>query len=79
SVVVARRIRGTLESLTPTSNQKPVVSSDDIVKEYLRPAILQPAQLTIPSTTNVSSSSSSSSVVESKAIPLEMLTQVIVK
>ncbi|CAF5161609.1 unnamed protein product, partial [Rotaria sp. Silwood1] len=45
SVVVARRIRGTLESLTPTSNQKPVVSSDDIVKEYLRPAILQPAQL----------------------------------
>ncbi|CAF4633613.1 unnamed protein product [Rotaria sp. Silwood1] len=75
SVVVARRIRGALESLTPTSNQKPVVSSDDIVKEYLRPAILQPAQLTIPPTTNVSSSSSSSSVVESKAIPLEMLTQ----
>jgi hypothetical protein len=33
SVVVARRIRGTLESLTPSSNQKPVVSSDDIVNE----------------------------------------------
>ncbi len=33
SVVVARRIRGALESLTPSSNQKPVVSSDDNVNE----------------------------------------------
>ncbi len=33
SVVVARRIRGTFESLTPASNQKLVVSSDDIVNE----------------------------------------------
>jgi hypothetical protein len=33
SVVVARRIRGALESLTPSSNQKLVVSSDDIVNE----------------------------------------------
>ncbi|CAF1020088.1 unnamed protein product [Rotaria sordida] len=74
SVVVARRIRGVLESLTPASNQKPIVSSDDIVNEYLRPAIFQPTQLTIPSTTNTSSSSSSS-IIESKAIPLEMLTQ----
>ena len=32
SVVVARRIRGAFESLTPT-NQKLVVSSDDIVNE----------------------------------------------
>jgi len=35
SVVVARRIRGTFESLTPSSNQKLVVSSDDIVNEYV--------------------------------------------
>jgi hypothetical protein len=33
SVVVARRIRGNCDILTPTSNQKPVISSDDIVKE----------------------------------------------
>jgi hypothetical protein len=33
SVIVARRIRGTSEALTPYSNQKPVVSSDDIVNE----------------------------------------------
>jgi hypothetical protein len=33
SVVVARRIRGALESLTPSSHQRPVVSSDDIVNE----------------------------------------------
>jgi hypothetical protein len=33
SVVVARRIRGIFESLTPSSNQRPIVSSDDIVNE----------------------------------------------
>lgn len=33
SVVVARRIRGNFESLTPATNQKLVVSSDDIVNE----------------------------------------------
>lgn len=33
SVVVARRIRGIFESLTPSTNQKPIVSSDDIVNE----------------------------------------------
>jgi hypothetical protein len=32
SVIVARRIRGTVDTLTPTTNQKPVVSSDDIIK-----------------------------------------------
>ena len=33
SIVVTRRIRGTYQSLTPTTNQKLVVSSDDIVNE----------------------------------------------
>ena len=35
SVIVTRRIRGTFESLTPSTTQKPVVSQDDIVKEYV--------------------------------------------
>lgn len=34
SVIVARRIRGIVDTLTPLSTQKPVVSSDDIVKEW---------------------------------------------
>ncbi|CAF3603690.1 unnamed protein product [Adineta steineri] len=71
SVVVARRIRGAFESLTPLTNQRPVVSSDDIINEYLRPAIFQPTQVTTSATTNVSQSS----VVDSQGIPLEMLTQ----
>ena len=32
SVIVARRIRGCVDTLTPSTNQKPVVSSDDIIK-----------------------------------------------
>jgi hypothetical protein len=32
SVIVARRIRGTVDTLTPSTNQRPVVSSDDIIK-----------------------------------------------
>jgi hypothetical protein len=32
SVIVARRIRGTVDTLTPSTNQKPVVSSEDIIK-----------------------------------------------
>ncbi|UJR30003.1 hypothetical protein I4U23_017549 [Adineta vaga] len=63
SVVVTRRIRGTFESLTPSSIHKPVVSSDDIVKEYLLPAMYQPTQIT-----------TSSTMVESIPVPLEMLT-----
>ncbi|CAF4384930.1 unnamed protein product, partial [Adineta steineri] len=63
--------RGAFESLTPLTNQRPVVSSDDIINEYLRPAIFQPTQVTTSATTNASQSS----VVDSQGIPLEMLTQ----
>ncbi|CAF4414345.1 unnamed protein product, partial [Adineta steineri] len=64
---VARRIRGIFDTLTPTSNQKPVVSSDDIVKDILLPAMLNQNQ--------TSSNTSSSSVIETNAIPLEKLTE----
>jgi hypothetical protein len=32
SVMVNRRIRGTVDTLTPSSNQLRVISSDDIIK-----------------------------------------------
>ncbi|CAF0865668.1 unnamed protein product [Adineta ricciae] len=66
SVIVARRIRGIVDTLTPLSTQKPVVSSDDIVKDILLPAIFNQNQLT---------TGNSSSVVETNAIPLEKLTE----
>ncbi|CAF4410977.1 unnamed protein product, partial [Adineta steineri] len=65
---VARRIRGIFDTLTPTSNQKPVVSSDDIVKDILLPAMLNQNQTS-------SNNTSSSSVIETNAIPLEKLTE----
>ncbi|CAF0940507.1 unnamed protein product [Adineta steineri] len=68
SVIVARRIRGIFDTLTPTSNQKPVVSSDDIVKDILLPAMLNQNQTS-------SNNTSSSSVIETNAIPLEKLTE----
>ncbi|CAF3558256.1 unnamed protein product [Rotaria socialis] len=40
SVIVARRMRGAVDTLTPLSHQKPVASSDDIVKDILLPAIM---------------------------------------
>lgn len=35
SVIVSRRLRGSFESLTPSSHQKPVMSFDETVKEYV--------------------------------------------
>ncbi|UJR16456.1 hypothetical protein I4U23_003358 [Adineta vaga] len=66
SVIVARRIRGIVDTLTPLSNQKPVVSSDDIVKDILLPAMLNQ---------NQAATGNPSSVVETNAIPLEKLTE----
>ncbi|CAF2636429.1 unnamed protein product [Rotaria sp. Silwood2] len=63
SVIVARRIRGSVDTLTPLSNQKPVVSSDDIVKDILLPAILHQNQ--------TSTTPTSSSVVETNPTPLK--------
>ncbi|CAF0836459.1 unnamed protein product [Rotaria sp. Silwood1] len=64
SVIVARRIRGTVDTLTPFSNQKPVVSSDDIVKDILRPAILNQSQTV--TTTSASSNVETNSTLLKK-------------
>ncbi|CAF0839694.1 unnamed protein product [Rotaria sordida] len=63
SVIVARRIRGSVDTLTPFSNQKLVPSSDDVVKDFLMPAILHQNQN--------ATMTSSSSAAETNSMPLK--------